>query len=143
MFLLWLADFIYAIFNLSLLAQPHAAIVPLLLLPGAIVLTIAATYATYRLGVGNSVATQVYASRGGSFGDPEAGRRRPADKSEIAASRGFHRGRISRIDYERIIAYRHYVHGEVTKAEYHQIMDWLTAHESTNRRKVPRPAVAR
>lgn len=85
---------------------------------------------TFRLGVYHSRFRQWRAARGAPFGDPERGRSRVADRDEIAASRRLRRRRISRIQYERVIAYRRFVHGELTKTEYHQVLDFLSFHES-------------
>jgi hypothetical protein len=87
-------------------------------------------YGTYRLGVGFSVVRLALAAKGGAFGDPERGRRRVADREEVEASRRLRRRQITRIAYERIRAYRRFVHAELTKAEYHQVLDFLTFHET-------------
>lgn len=127
-------SFVVLILCYSLLAQSVTPGFAIVLLVGAVVASIVFAVSTYRLGTGNSVGTQVLAARGGAFGDPERGRRRVADRSEIAASRNLRRGRISRLEYERIIAYRHFVHGELSKSEYHQVLEFLDFHQAhTNR----------
>jgi hypothetical protein len=131
-------SFVVLILCYSLLTGPIASFAFAVLLSVLVVVAIAVLlYSAYRLGVGNSVATQVYAARGGRFGDPEGGRRRIADREEITAYRDLRRRRISRIQYERILAYRRFVHGELTKSEYHQVLDFLAFHE-THPSRTPR-----
>lgn len=61
-----------------------------------------------------------YSSLSGALNPNDA--RRVADKEERAALHQLRKGRISRLQYEKIIAYRHFVHGELTRTEYRQII---------------------
>ena len=61
-----------------------------------------------------------YSSLSGALNANDA--RRVAEKEERVALHQLRKGRISRLQYEKIIAYRHFVHGELTRTEYRQII---------------------
>ena len=98
----------------------------IILLPIAIVLAVAGSYAAWRIFPDRSPVDAIYRGWGYRRNDTEDPVR-PSDPEERQALRRLRRGAITRREYERIIARRHFVHGEITLAQYKEIVRELGA----------------
>lgn len=96
----------------------------LIFLPGFILVIALSVYCWTRFGVFPLGSGPLTSHDPIDLGNPED-QPRLADPQERSAQRDLRRGRISRLQYERVIAYRHFVHGEISGAEYHHIISEL------------------
>ena len=85
----------------------------------AFVAAVLLSYAMYRRSKATSIPLYTIGqATDDALGDPEAGRRRPADREELRAWKQWKQHRISRAEYEHIMAYRKFVHAELSTQEY-------------------------
>lgn len=137
MALVWGGSWAALIVLYGLLSSSGPAVSPWLVVTialGALAASIVAGVAAMRLRSGGSVWSNALESVGEPIGDPEGGRR-PSDAEERAAWRALRKGRLSRVEYERIAARRRYAHGDISYDEFHAISRQLDAAEH-----LPRPS---